>query len=889
MKEQELSNKKIVDILSNVLDMESLKELGIVERDEYDSSGHHSLSTLDMQSSELMNQLKEESIGKKTTPNEELNQSSTYSLKDQLGSILKENSGQVVVEEDMAAIQENESRKKMRLSYEDEVDRYLASLPSEVGYEDVLNVKATQTKIFARANIDSDDESKKKVRDKPEVELKDKFAKNLHYFCMLEDERRGVLLLPDELKDVTRKYHTRDRYEHKRFKSAFSAQSSSSATTNRTFTSKEKPSGAHDKKRIINDLAQMFSQTPMNVDKKDYMDGNDSGVGESLDSWRVKAENAISSELGLDGKKMSIDRMENMAEFSLTFLRPAPPKMSIRPARVREHLFPEYYSMPPPVDDFKLDDDDENKSKKSSAIGKKFFKFSRSGGRTTEEDLIEDEDSDLEDEIFLEKLLNRQYHSETDLNEFPHSYNNDRKRSEFPNVRHSANKLIRTLSDSLLCTKRVTSLNHEDYEFLKISSNFNEAMEEVKKQKQIIKQEFLSRSKQKEIPEQIQNENTMGLDEEEESLIKNMEEYPKRESIHSKHVYFPKNETKTRAEKALEAGRKYVLLPEKTDKKRSRRRLGKRHKPMSFQALNEIEHSMKNDNIRSLARCESMDRIKFPIKIDLEVQVPNKHRLKKRPSVPDLFDFEQFKRVNKYEESEWHKTADPKFFNREKEWTRDIWSEWFDEVIPDLDGYGGRNGLKKSAKAASSSLSNYLTTSKMKKMEADLNTSHIEEPQASEEQAAADNSRSNSRASGRGEKKKQSQQRVIIKSPTPYDTFDQVNLEEVDPEMLKALETEIEVLTERIENRTTCFDLTRRGAIYRKLGFLKLAMDDVNKALRLERGFIDAYWQRHLIYLVQDKKLLALEDLNTILKMNRTHAGAYLSRLVISSNNLNFK
>ena len=41
----------------------------------------------------------------------------------------------------------------------------------------------------------------------------ERFARNLHYFCMLEHERRNVLLLPEELADVTRKFHTRNKYQ----------------------------------------------------------------------------------------------------------------------------------------------------------------------------------------------------------------------------------------------------------------------------------------------------------------------------------------------------------------------------------------------------------------------------------------------------------------------------------------------------------------------------------------------------------------------------------------------------------------------------------------------------------------------------------------------------
>jgi hypothetical protein len=58
----------------------------------------------------------------------------------------------------------------------------------------------------------------KRARDDFELPLtsrttEERFARNLHYFCMLEHERRSVLLLPDELADVTRKFHTRNKYQ----------------------------------------------------------------------------------------------------------------------------------------------------------------------------------------------------------------------------------------------------------------------------------------------------------------------------------------------------------------------------------------------------------------------------------------------------------------------------------------------------------------------------------------------------------------------------------------------------------------------------------------------------------------------------------------------------
>lgn len=63
-----------------------------------------------------------------------------------------------------------------------------------------------------------------------------------------------------------------------------------------------------------------------------------------------------------------------------------------------------------------------------------------------------------------------------------------------------------------------------------------------------------------------------------------------------------------------------------------------------------------------------------------------------------------------------------------------------------------------------------------------------------------------------------------------------------------------------------------------KLGQLKSARENLDKAVMMEPSLVHGYWQRHLLFLLQGKKAEALEDLNHILKVNRLHAGAYISR-----------
>ena len=65
---------------------------------------------------------------------------------------------------------------------------------------------------------------------------------------------------------------------------------------------------------------------------------------------------------------------------------------------------------------------------------------------------------------------------------------------------------------------------------------------------------------------------------------------------------------------------------------------------------------------------------------------------------------------------------------------------------------------------------------------------------------------------------------------------------------------------------------------YFQLGKLKQAHEDLDKAIELEPTMLDAYWHRHLLFLLQNHKSLALEDLNFILKNNKLNSAAYRSR-----------
>ncbi|XP_075701122.1 tetratricopeptide repeat protein 6 isoform X2 [Rhinoderma darwinii] len=94
---------------------------------------------------------------------------------------------------------------------------------------------------------------------------------------------------------------------------------------------------------------------------------------------------------------------------------------------------------------------------------------------------------------------------------------------------------------------------------------------------------------------------------------------------------------------------------------------------------------------------------------------------------------------------------------------------------------------------------------------------------------------------------------------------------------------EISNLTNLIEQQKThsIFHYCRRGALNRKIGNLTLALQDLDLVIKHEPQLLDAYWHRHLIYLLQGRISKALDDLNFIIKYNKTHADAYLSKAEI--------
>ncbi|UJR32034.1 hypothetical protein I4U23_019502 [Adineta vaga] len=191
----------------------------------------------------------------------------------------------------------------------------------------------------------------------------------------------------------------------------------------------------------------------------------------------------------------------------------------------------------------------------------------------------------------------------------------------------------------------------------------------------------------------------------------------------------------------------------------------------------------------------------------------------------------------KYDETRT-KSAGKRLLN-EFEWTRDLWYTWLDEYIAELD------------------------KREFKRQEKDTKRQSII-PRAHERAAVYDDDDDDDDVSRKG----------TNSSAEPI-----VNLELADSEERRLIENEIHRLTILINhNPHDVFSLTRRGGLLRKLGLFHDALNDLSLAIYVEPSFMDAYWQRALIYMIFEHYDEALDSLNMCIKFKKTHAGAYKLR-----------
>lgn len=186
----------------------------------------------------------------------------------------------------------------------------------------------------------------------------------------------------------------------------------------------------------------------------------------------------------------------------------------------------------------------------------------------------------------------------------------------------------------------------------------------------------------------------------------------------------------------------------------------------------------------------------------------------------------------------------------EFQWTRELWYSWLDEYINELD--------KQETIRQEKELK--VSTNNTKQFEEPSSTTSNEYDEDDDDDLLDEN----------GNKRKK--QVNVTLEPI-------VNLHLADSEDRRELENEIHRLTVLINrDPRDVFSLSRRGGLLRKLGLFQDALNDLSLAIYIEPGFMDAYWQRALIYMIFGHHDEALDSLNMCIKFNKTHAGAYKLR-----------
>jgi tetratricopeptide (TPR) repeat protein len=178
----------------------------------------------------------------------------------------------------------------------------------------------------------------------------------------------------------------------------------------------------------------------------------------------------------------------------------------------------------------------------------------------------------------------------------------------------------------------------------------------------------------------------------------------------------------------------------------------------------------------------------------------------------------------------------------EFEWTRDLWYNWLDEYIAELDK---QEFIRQKREEKKPSIIPTIFD--------DSSTTTIDE--------------------------NENEEISINKKISNIKLEPITNLHLADSDERRFIENEIHRLTAIIDrNPRDVFSLTRRGGLLRKLGLFHDALNDLSLAIYIEPSFMDAYWQRALIYMIFEHYDEALDSLNMCIKFNKTHAGAYKLR-----------
>ncbi|XP_064609394.1 LOW QUALITY PROTEIN: uncharacterized protein LOC135473473 [Liolophura sinensis] len=668
--------------------------------------------------------------------------------------------------------------------------------------------------------------------------------KTIHHFCTATTEYQ----LPKELQGIGRKYHTPGKYE--KFPSQpyrFSEQPLSSVLSG-VKSSDEIPSTTG----IIltedeEERRQEAAAERILAEAYTLMEDGE----ESLEAWQQRADQMFTPcDISVEGRKMAIK-----TDDSRLFWTPAPPRLDVPPAKVRQKLFPLYEGHPideeseVSQEEVESSDDSEDEELENVYYVNPEDMANRDRCRTLARQYTSHEDLTeyvravrARDQGGEDKPVDQQEGAteteeeprQTPLSEDARSTSTDeRARTVTDMNRFYAETAPSSLTDRpvqpgadgilpvfppIRRSKSVTRLFDPSEDALIIPNDFTEALEEMKKMKEKI-QDLKTKKKPKttfaEEPETFEggygeSYSTEVMDEEDQTQLPRVD-------ILSLEKRYQKEAKLTPAELALQAGRAYVVLPKKKKKK---------VEPVDMNRVEAVQNFLSQPPNR-LKR--SISRPKLTRIIERELRVPYHVRSERRASLPTALDFERFA---------FQKGKGPDADTRE--WVRDVWNMWFDQVFPPSPDH-----------------------------------SDEEDEEGSQNIDVLANSTSQPPAEDKA-KNKETAPSISLEELESVDCLDD---SEENQEVREILLEEVARLTEVIESmdKPRAFDIGRRGAIYRKLGKLKKASDDINRAIQMEPLLLDAYWHRHLVSLVLGKKQAALDDLTFILKHNKNHAGAYRS------------
>ncbi|XP_056011741.1 uncharacterized protein LOC125682590 isoform X3 [Ostrea edulis] len=648
----------------------------------------------------------------------------------------------------------------------------------------------------------------------PEIEVEEKKpAKHVHHFCTVNNEYQ----LPEEYKNLGRKYHTPSKFD--------SAQQAARYVGGPQVTEPQDDTASE-----YSDFTavQEAEEQRLAMAARRVLEETGKDTEETLEAWQQKANEVFNTvPVSLEGTKMSVKLDE-----SRLYWTPAPPKFDVQPARVKDVLFPDYHPASLGLDlqeesaarqqeELEESSEEEEEVEVADSVEERYQELYRllNYKSTSMEDLTDyvkaakQREDDIKDgKIFpyeKRKLTKEEQEKLEKVNPPPLPVDTE-PREPTPVVTKTTEMTDSEIFPVFVPLRRSTSdlgLTRMLDDTLLVPQDYNSAMDEISIQKSNVRQMKLNK-KLLEAKEKEEAQRLQWQIEQEKMAAERVETFQEPN----------KKDEPTPAELALQAGRAYVILPKKNKKK------SKRKGPISMERLDQIEKFLRAPS-KQINRSNSMVKTAPPL--ERELRVPSKVRLGSRLSLPNLLDFGTFAKNKKM----------PKECDQ-REWVRDIWNVWFDQVFPP-------------------------TPSESEEEEEEIEYAQDETVSPTREEKEKEKKRKDSLSS------------YISDALTEIEPLDD---SEQNIELHQIIHEEIQKLTSQIaQGKPKPFDLCRRGALYRKVGMIKAAQIDLDLAIKMEPLLLDAYWHRHLLYLLRDEKQQAKLDLTFILKHNTRHGGAYRS------------